>query len=258
LNLLEEIKADHDLCINNPHEYQQKVDSISNLFSLRGRQRLKGDNCPVYVVGKYQSTPFVMFGINPGYSPINNPQEEIEARKSWEHYQKLYLNFFLFFDKHEFESPYYTSLWQLLSGLTEEQKKSKWELFDSYLTNLELIPYHSQGITLPNKFTTRQLDYLTSRLTNNLNFITAFKPKLFIFNGSAWHILLIKHDLVKEYQNVPISKLFNIYFFEIQGVPSVLFDKFFSRHYWGINDYDRKVTLPRLIRAKYKSLQSIC
>ena len=84
-----------------------------------------------------------MFGINPGYSPINNPKEEIEARKSWEHYQKLYLNLFLFFYEHKFESPYYTSLAHLLSGLTGEEKKSKWELFDSYLTNLELIPYIS-------------------------------------------------------------------------------------------------------------------
>jgi hypothetical protein len=31
---------------------------------------------------KYQSIPFVMFGINPGYSPINNLKEEIEASKS--------------------------------------------------------------------------------------------------------------------------------------------------------------------------------
>jgi hypothetical protein len=36
---------------------------------------------------------------------------------------------------------------------------------------------------------------------------------------------------VKGYQKVPISKLFNVYFFEVQGIPSVLFDKFFSRHY---------------------------
>ena len=150
------------------------------------------------------------------------------------------------------------SLGHLLSGLIEDQKKSKWELFDFYLTNLELLPYHSEGITLPNKLSTRQLDYLRSRLTNNLNFIRAFKPKLFIFNGGPWYLLLIKHDLVKEYQRIPVSKLFNIYFFEIQGVPSVLFDKFFSRHYWGITDFDRKVTLPGLIRAKYKNLQSNC
>jgi hypothetical protein len=94
MNLLEEIKADYDLCINNPQEYQMKVDSISDLSSLKGRQRLKGDNCPVYVFGKYETSRFVMFGINPGYSSKNNPVEEMEARKSWQDYQNLYLNFF--------------------------------------------------------------------------------------------------------------------------------------------------------------------
>ena len=71
-----------------------KVDSISDLFSLKGRQRLKGDNCPAYVIGKYETSPFVMFGINPGYSHKNNPVEDMEARKSWQDYQNLYLNFF--------------------------------------------------------------------------------------------------------------------------------------------------------------------
>ena len=77
MNLLEEMKADYNLCINNSYEYQQKVDSISNLFSLSGRQTLNGYNCPVYVVGKYQQAPFVIFGINPAYSPTNNRKEEI-------------------------------------------------------------------------------------------------------------------------------------------------------------------------------------
>ncbi|HKG41771.1 MAG TPA: hypothetical protein VKA98_06505 [Nitrososphaeraceae archaeon] len=110
---------------------------------------------------------------------------------------------------------------------------------------------------MPNKLSTSQLDYLRSRLTSNLNFITAFKPKLFIFNGGTWYVLLMKHDLVKEYQKVPVSKSFNMYFFEIQGIASILFDKFFSRHFWGITDYDRKVTISRLTRTKYKNLQSI-
>jgi hypothetical protein len=95
MDLLEEIKADYDLCINNPYEYQKKANSISDLFSLKGRQRRKGDNCPAYVIGKYESSPFVMFGINPDYSPKNNPIEDTEARKSWEDYLNLYLNFFL-------------------------------------------------------------------------------------------------------------------------------------------------------------------
>jgi len=50
MNPLEEIKADYDVCINNSYEYQKKVNSISDLFSLKGRQRLKGDNCPAYII----------------------------------------------------------------------------------------------------------------------------------------------------------------------------------------------------------------
>jgi hypothetical protein len=146
MNLLGEMKADYDLCINYPHEYQKKVDHISDLFSLKGRQRLKGDNCPAYVIGKYETSPFVMFGVNPGYLHKNNPVEDKEARKSWQDYQNLYLNFFRYFSDNKFESPYYTALGHLLAGLTGVQNKSKWDIFDSFLTNLELIPYHSEGL----------------------------------------------------------------------------------------------------------------
>jgi hypothetical protein len=74
-DLLLEIKSEYDLCINKPKEYQQKVDCISRLPFLKGRKILRGDNCPVYIIGRYSSAPFVMFGINPRYSPINNPKE---------------------------------------------------------------------------------------------------------------------------------------------------------------------------------------
>jgi hypothetical protein len=195
-----------------------------------------------------------MFGLNPGYSPKNNPIEDNEARKSWKHYQNLYLNFFRYFFDHKFESPYYTALGHLLAGLTEDQSKSKWDLFDSYLTNLELIPYHSEGISLPSRLTSPQLDYLKIRLRDNLNFITKYKPKLLLFNGNPWNILLIKHNLVRKYDKVQVSKHFNIYFFEVEGIPSVLFDKFFQRHFWGITNYDRKVTIPKIINDRYRTI----
>ena len=150
-----------------------------------------------------------MFGINPGYSPKNNPTEDMEARKSWQDYQNLYLNFFCYFSDHKFESPYYTALGHILAGLTGDQSKSKWDLFDSYLTNLELIPYHSEGITLPSKLSSSQLNYLKIRFRGSLDFITRFKPKLLLFNGNPWYILLIKHNLVRKYHKVQVSKLFN-------------------------------------------------
>ena len=109
-----------------------------------------------------------MLGINPGFSSKNSPVEDKETRKSWEGYQSLYLNFFRYFADHKFESPYYSALGHLLAGLTGDQSKSKWDLFDSYLTNLELIPYHSEGLTLPSKLSSSQLEYLNIRLKGNL------------------------------------------------------------------------------------------
>jgi hypothetical protein len=73
----------------------------------------------------------------------------------------------------KFESPYYTALGHLLAGLTGDESKSKWNLFDSYLTNLELILYHSEGLSLPAK-SSPQLDFLNIRLRRSLDFITGF------------------------------------------------------------------------------------
>jgi len=147
MNLLEELKSEYDLCINNPSEYQRKVDSISDLFFLKGKRRLKWNYCPVRVFGKYPSAPFVMFGINPGIFQKDSPLEDAEARKSWRHYQNLYLNFYGTFYHFWIKSPYYSAMSHLVAGLSDDhQNKSRWELFDSYLTNLELIPYHSEGI----------------------------------------------------------------------------------------------------------------
>jgi hypothetical protein len=232
MNLLEEIKTDYELCINNPHEYQKKVDSISDLFSLKGRQRLKGDNCPAYIIGKYETSPFVMFGINPGYSRKNNPVEDMEARKSWDDYQNLNLNFFQFFSEHKFESPYYTALGHLLAGLTGAQDKSKWDIFDSYLTNLELIPYHSEGLTLPSRLSSH-LDYLQTRLRRSIDFITKFRPRLFLFNGNPWYVLLVKNSLVNKYYKVQVSKLFNLYFFELEVSQVYYLTNFFKGIFGG-------------------------
>jgi hypothetical protein len=127
-NLLDEIRNEYELYVKNPVEYEKNVNSISDLFGLKGKNRFKSDNCFVYVVGKYQRAPVIMFGINPGYSSTNNPTEENEARKSWQHYQSLYVNFYEFFSNNKFESPYYTALWYLLSGLTGIKNSQRKEM----------------------------------------------------------------------------------------------------------------------------------
>jgi hypothetical protein len=73
LELFDEIKLDYKLCINESYEYKRKVNSISELLFLKGNKRLIYTDCPVFVVGKYETAPIVKFGINPGYSSKNNP-----------------------------------------------------------------------------------------------------------------------------------------------------------------------------------------
>ena len=196
-----------------------------------------------------------MFGINPGYSKKNNPKEDSEARISWQNYLMLYRNFFIYFEQNNFRSPYYTALYYLISGLVGQKRYSlvdKWKLFDRYISNLELIPYHSSGLTLSSKFDTLQFDYVNQRLQRNIRFARKFKPSLFVFNGNAYtYVILIKHGFIRNYEKVEITEKFSTFFFEIEGIPSVLFDKFFQRHFWGLKDYDRAVTIPSLIRKKF-------
>jgi hypothetical protein len=104
---------------------------------------------------------------------------------------------------------------------------------------------------LPRDFNSLQLDYISQRLRNNIKFARKHKPSLFIFNGNAWYILLIRHGLIQNYEKVEVTDKFNIYFFEIKGIHSVLFNKFFQRHFWGLTNHHRAVIIPELIREKY-------
>lgn len=255
---MNKIKEEYELCINKPQEYKERVDSVSNLLGLEGKYELISEHCPVYLVGNYNQANIIFFGLNPGHSDTNSPIEDKEARISWDRYQQLCRNFFLYFEKIGFESPYYTSLWYLLNGLTnnpqEHRISDKWKFFNLHLTNMELIPYHSRGIVLPRTLNDYQLDYLMKRLHENINFITHFKPKLFIFNGSTWYTLLIGNGIITEFEKVPITGKFSLYFFKINEVPCVLFDKFIQKHFWGITNEHRRKIIPTIIKENHPSI----
>lgn len=187
-------------------------------------------------------------------SKINSLKEDHEARVSWHNSLTLYQNFFTYFEQKKFESPYYTALYHLISGLVADDKysmKDKWKLFDRYISNFVLIPHHSAALTLPSNFNPLQLAYIRQRFQNTLRFPRKNKSSLFIFNGNSWYVLLIKHKFIQNYEKIKINEKFNLYLFEIEGIPFVLFDKFFQRHFWGITDYHRAVIIPELIRKKY-------
>ena len=128
-SLLEALKTEYDLCINHPSEYQSLVNSISDLFSFKGERRIIADYCPVRIVGKYSTAPIILFGLSPGIDAKLSPLEDEEARKSWEHYIRLYFNFFEF-PQFWIKSPYYVAIGHSVSGLTNNECMSKPELLD--------------------------------------------------------------------------------------------------------------------------------
>lgn len=257
MELLDEIKLDYFLFKDEPKKYQDKVDSVSELFSLKENDRLLDDISPAYLAGKYyEKEHFVIFGINPGYITENDRPAEKENKKSWDHYWNHHLNFYRFFGYHELVSNYYEKIWLLFCGLMNYEKREiDWSFFDSSVTNLNLIPYHSRGISIPSTLSDMQLAYLKTRLQSNLKFITKYSPKMFIFNGNPWYTLLIKHKIIKKFKKIQITKKFNLYLFEFDDVPCVLFDKFFSSHFWQITDHHRKSIIPNCIRKEYPNVE---
>ncbi len=74
--------------------------------------------------------------------------------------------------------------------------------------------------------------------------------------GKIWKTLLINHNLIEQNIEAPITEQFRMYFFELDGIPSVLFDRFFQRHFWGITNDDRMFTIPKLIHNKFENLSN--
>lgn len=255
MGLEDTIKKEYELCVFDPINYNKKVESISNLLNQKGKNKLISETCPVFIVGKYDKTPIMYFGINPGHSDINSPIEDKVARLSWESYNNLYQNFFSYFKEQRFESPYYTALDHFIRGLVftlgEKPINDKWELFEKYLTNIELVPYHSRGIHITSLLTEYQFRYLNERFKESVNFVIQYRPRHFIFNGNPWHTLLIKNNIITEFERGKLTDKFSLYFFKINDIPSVLFDKFFQGHYWGITNELRRTTIPQLIAKKY-------
>lgn len=228
-----ELKADYDDFKHRRSRYQKEVDSITKLFRWE-KEPLLGDVSPAYFVGRYDKpNHFVIFGINPGYVKKNNDQEEQENKKSLESYYNHHYEFFKFFQENELKSPYWKKFWLLFLGFkSHNTKEVYWDFLDAKVTGLNLIPYHSSRTKgMPPKFSKLQFGYLKYRLDLNVDFISPYRPKLLIFNGKPWKVLLIGHKLVNKFKEIPITGKFgkfNLYFFEYKGVKSVLFDKFLS------------------------------
>jgi hypothetical protein len=255
VSFLESLKNDFTLFHSNIDDYKRRVDSISNLFSLTSDNRLMSDMSPSGFSGNYDSgNSIVLFSLNPGYSAKFNPSEQRLQNGDWEQYCRARKSLYLFFKKVNHPSPYYHYWWILFKGLLQEKSynyDTQWDYFNKKLVNLNLIPYHSKGLQLPTRFDEEQNRYLIQNFNSLIDFIMPYSPKLLIFNGNPWLVLLKRNSLLNEANKIEVTERFNLYFFKLYKMPAVLMDKFFSAQFWGIkNDPHRSRIIPELIKRQ--------
>jgi hypothetical protein len=256
---LEEAKKDFELFHNNYEKYKEKVDTLSVLFKLKDKAKLRSDYLPTYFVGNFKDInyKYVLFGINPGFSEKQNPKEETWKKSSWKDYLNFARNFFILFKDNEMKSPYYKRLSKLFSGLDNIEMENYNEIYDYYqkhIINIELIPYHSTCFGISNNLTEQQKLYFKNRFESDINFLKKLNIKLMIFNGNPFYLILIQNNLIKYDKKFKLNKHVNMYTFKVHDIPCVLFDKFLTQAGFGLCYKDLKLKIPDLIRKEFKDI----
>lgn len=254
--VLREAQEDFELFYTNPKEYRRKVDSVSDLFGFKGDARLRNDFLPTYVVGDLTNKreKYAFFSINPGFRESWNTREEKFKEGNFENYLSFVHNFFELCERHKPESRYYQQFAKLLSSLVDDASLfSYWQLFQERLINLDLIPYHSPNTGLPPVLNREQKEYLATRLNDGIDLLKKQNIKLAFFNGKPMYQLLVQENLLSKWgvepsNPIPINEKVNLYKFEIDGIPCVLFDRFISQPAFQITDHHLTKTIPNIIR----------
>lgn len=259
-DLLKDCKTDYKLWRDDEINFQKKLLIIEEIFNLRGKSEFRYTDSPVYFSGRYKNpNTTILFGLNPGAQKTWEETIEKKKRKSWKDFLEYCEKRFLYFRDTNTNPLYYKDFWHLFGGIMKIKKNTiipKWEFFDTNIVNINLIPYHSKGLShLPIKKDV-QLDFLKKSFEKRLDFIKKkmFKPKLIIFHGKIWMKLLTMEGFLDKHSKDVVTKKFNIYYFSHDSTPCVLFDKFFPTHFFGLTMIDKKETIPKLILKEYPKL----
>lgn len=253
---LEKAKSEYSLAVKNPKQFENYVNDLSNTLGLKGKSKFNAKRIPKFWAGRLNSKPkIIMFGLNPGQGkdPKKWPNEK-KLRKSWEYYKKTRDQTLSELSNRK-SSPYYQVFYKLCSGLYElnNEKKIDWKFFDKNVLNLNLFPYHSNKSTdFPGRFIAGQLAMVMQHLDLILEFALSQKPKLCVFNGKTWKVLLIDHKLVKNPKEVRIIGNFSLYFFKYKKLNCILFNHFLqSTGHDGMTDKILMKKIPKIIKKEY-------
>jgi hypothetical protein len=225
--LFDEIRRDFDLSQNNPQEFKARINRVSKLLRPNGEAMFIDDYRATYFVGNITDglPKDILFGINPGFNPRIDRKQGIGNLNTWDGYLGFMEDFFEKFEKEDAKVPYYRTLSGFFGPLNNENLTGRSEMWHFYATNLitlELIPFHSTRTSFPGTLNPNQRSYLKNRLNLNLDFLKELNVRTLVFNGKAYRTLL--EELLDT--GIKLNERLTIYFFDCNGYPSVLFDKF--------------------------------
>ena len=251
--VLEEAHEDFKLFYSDNEAYKTKVDTINDLFGLTEECKLKNDYLPTYFVGDTKANcKYGLFSLNPGFGD-DNKVEESWKNESWDKYLNFTKNFFTLFYNSGRKSRYYTMIAKIFGGLDNTLLQNNYDIYNYYqnnLINVDLIPYHSARMSLPNNFTNNQKIYLKKRLNSNVKMLKKVGVNIIIFNGKPLFTLLyengfIDNSTVKTIKGKKAGEV-DIYFFHLDNVPCILFAKFITSVH-GLSSNDFNNIIPNLI-----------
>lgn len=268
---IKEAKNDFDLFYSNPEKYRENVINLSHRLGLAEDNKLQETFLPGYLAGNYQKeAKYIFIGINPGFDKDQNIIEEKLKDETWEKYHNFILNFFDIFASAGFKSPYFTRLYNLIVGLENDEdicqtRESKIKYMQGKILTMELIPYHSSrfNANLGDVFVNQ---YLKDRLNKCFDFIKTLKsqPRLVIFNGGPFKILLIDNKLWNNlpWQLIPfywtttsgLKRTLEIYIVEKDDLKCVIFSTFLMSARGLTNEHLLK-GIPNLVKREFGGLK---
>ena len=249
-----EFRDDFDLFYKDNDAYRKKVNEISDLLSLTGDQKLKNDYLPTYIVGNYEDNneKYVIVSLNPGFDKAKNDEEEKLKNGSFDSYRNFILHFFELLrdvkyveengEEKEWISTYYKELWPYFATLVGEKLtldiNTKYDLYQKYLINIDLVPYHSEGFSLKfRKKNKAENEYIKNRICSILDFIKHHeKIKGIIFNGHKYSDIINRFFIDTEMKTVKVNK-HDINLFTIDGIKCIQHN--FQSNQRGFSNVDR-------------------
>lgn len=221
--------VEHEYDYFNKNKRCLNAEKFNDVFEFQDpKKRLCADWPPVFFAGRVGQRQFVLLSLNPG-KPTNI---EIELYKKFG-WKKTYLTFFEWFSKHKIGSPYYSRFAVFLSGLLglkvfPQDRARRFSLLSQNLVNLDLIPYHSTGISLNFQSNTEhKFNLIRPYLRNLKELVKLCNPKVLFINGAVWQYLLNEIGFIKK-SRARVNSRLTAHIGECFSIKTVWFDKFMS------------------------------